>query len=120
MATGAVISAVIEHADGRQRERRRQHAAEAGKARTQAAVEQDQRQRDRADQVGGADIVELEAAGPALAGQHADDQEHQQQRRAEAQRDQTRQDAGEHQQAAEQDGDADGVEQGHRANLLLL
>src|SRR5258707_1243404 len=38
-------------ADGRQRGRGRQHAAEGRKPRTQAAVEQDQRQRDRADQI---------------------------------------------------------------------
>ena len=72
-------------------------------ARAQAAVEQDQRQRDRADGVGGRDVVEHDAAGAALARQHADDEEHQQQRRAEAQRDQARQNAGQDQQAAEQD-----------------
>ena len=39
-------------ADGRQHGRGRQHAAEGRKPGTQAAVEQDQRQRDRADHIG--------------------------------------------------------------------
>ncbi len=71
--------------------------------------------------IGGADVVEFQAARAALAGQHAEQQEHQQQRRAEAQRHQARQDAGQDQQAAEQDGDADGVERGHaRISSSLL
>ena len=95
------------------------HVAEGLEAGAQAAVEQDQAERHRADGVGRLHVVELEAERARLARQHADEQEHQQQRRAEAQRDQARQDAGQHQQRAEQDAEADGVERGHRARISL-
>ena len=80
--------------DRRERAGRRQHAAEGGKPGAQTAVEQDQGQRDRADRVGELHVVEADAAGPGFSGQHADQNEDQQQRGAEAQRHQTRQDAG--------------------------
>ncbi len=105
-----------QHADGGERDRRPEHAAEGRKARAQAAVEQDQRQRDRAHHIGGANVVEHQAARPALASEHADDQEHQQQRCAEAQGDEARHDAGEHQQGAEQNSDTESVESGQCAN----
>ena len=69
-----------QHADGRQHHRWRQHGADALKLGPQAAVEQDQRQRHRAHQIGGAHVVEAELARPGIARQHADQQEHQQQR----------------------------------------
>ena len=47
-----------------------------------AAVEQDDAERDRADQVGELDVVEEDAAGAVFAGEHAQQQEYQQQRRA--------------------------------------
>ena len=78
-----------QYADGRERAGRGQHAAEGHKTRAQTAVEQDQRQRDRADRESEPHIVEMDSAGPGLAGQHADHNEDQQQRSAEAQRDQT-------------------------------
>ncbi len=102
-----------EHADGREHHGGREHGADAGKARPQAAVEQDQRQRHRADQIGGADVVELELPGTGIARQHADHEEDEQQGRAEAQRKQARQDTGHHQDGAEQYGEADRVEGGH-------
>ena len=102
-----------QHAERRQHHRRRQHAAEGRKPRAQAAVEQDQRERDGADHIGRAHVVELDPARPALARQHAEEQEHQQQRRPEPHRDQARQDAREHQQRAEQNADADDIERGH-------
>ena len=104
--------------DGRERGRRRQHAAKGGKPRAQAAVEQDQRQRDRADHVGRAHVVELDAARPPFAREHPDDQEHEQQRRAEAHRHQARHDAGQDQESAQQNADADGVERGHDPRIL--
>src|SRR5262245_25778701 len=88
--------------------------------RVQAAVEQDEGQRDRTDRIGDTDVIELDTAGPVFAGQHADQEEDQQQGRAKAHRDQARQDAGEHQQAAQQNDEAYIVERTHRANLLLL
>ena len=66
-----------EDPDGRQHHRGRQHRADALKPRSKSAVEQDQRQRHRSHQVGGADVVELELAWTGIAGQHADHQEHQ-------------------------------------------
>jgi hypothetical protein len=89
-----------EHAGGRQHHRRREHAADIGKARAQAAVEQDQRERHGADQIGGSVIVEHDMSGSVLAREHADHQEHEQQRRAEAQRKQARQDARQHEHGA--------------------
>ncbi len=52
-----------QHADGGQHHRRRQHRMDALKSRFQPAVEQDQRQRHRSDQIGGADVVEPDLAG---------------------------------------------------------
>ena len=107
------------HADGRKRHRRTKHVAKGRKARAQAAVEQDQGERDRAHDIGRAHVVEANAAGPRFARQHADQQEYEQQRRAEAHGDQARQDAGEHQQRAKQNDDADGVESGHESRRSL-
>ncbi len=94
-------------ADGGEPERRRNHAAEGREPGAQAAVEQDQRQRHRTDQIGGVHVVETQSAGSGFAGEHADEQEEQQQGRAEAQREQARQNTGHHQNGAKQDGDAD-------------
>ena len=102
---------------GRERDRRPQHAAEGREPRAQAAVEQDERQCDRADHVGGAHVVELEAARSSLAREHADDEEHEQERRAEAHRHQARHDARQHQEGAEQNADAECVESGHRVRI---
>ncbi len=102
-------------ADGREHEGRRDDAAEGRKPRAQAAVEQDQRQRHRADQVGRVDVIERDPAGTGFAGEHADQEEHQQQRRTEPQGDEARQDAGQHQQCAEHDGKAYGIERCHRS-----
>jgi hypothetical protein len=108
-----------QHADRGQRHRGRQHRANALKPRSQAAVEQDQRQRHRAHQIGGAHVVEPQLARAGIAGQHADEQEHQQQRRAEAQRQQARQNAGHHQNRAEKNGYADRIERGHELSQSL-
>ena len=96
-ATGAVSAAVSNTPSVASTTDGREHAAKGRKARAQAAVEQDQGERDRADEIGGADVVELEAAGPGFAREHAEDEEYQQQRRAKAQRHQARQNAREHQ-----------------------
>ena len=107
-------------AGGRQHARRGEHIAERREPRTQPAVEQDQGERHRPDRIGQPHVVELDAADAGFAGQHADQEEHEQQRRAEAQRHQTRHNAGEHQHGAEQDGDADCVDRCHDALPLLL
>ena len=99
-----------QHPHGGERHRGRQHGAVALEARAQAAIEQDQRQRDRADQIGGTDVLEFDMTGAGITREHADDEEHQQQRRAEAQGQQARQDAGHDQDRAKEDGNADGVE----------
>ena len=75
--------------------------------------EQDQRTRYRSHQIGGAHVVEPQLAGAGIAGQHADHEKHQEQRRAEAQREQARQDARHHQCCAEKNGYADGIERRH-------
>jgi hypothetical protein len=85
----------------------RQHVAEGGEPGAQSAVEQDQAERHGTYGVGKLHIVELDAAKAGFARQHADQKEDQQQRGAEAQRDQARHDAGQHQHRAEQDRYAD-------------
>ena len=109
-----------QHPHGRQRSGRSQHVPQAGETGAKAAIKQDQCKRDRTDRIGSADIVELDAPWPALTGEHADQQKHQEQGRAESQRDEARQDAGENQQAAKQYGQTDSVEGAHYANLLPL
>ena len=64
--------------------------------RLQPAFEQDHRERDAADQIGGGEVAVRDAAGSVLAGEHAEDQEHQQHRRAEAARDKAGEDAEQH------------------------
>jgi len=49
---------------------------------TQAAIEEDERQREGADQIGNGEIVENDAAGTVLTRQHAESKEDKQQRRA--------------------------------------
>jgi len=66
------------------------------------------------------DVIELELARTGIAGQHADDQEHQQQRRAKTQRKQARQDAGHHQRRAKQNGYADLIERCHAPKSLQI
>ena len=99
-----------QHAESGEHDRRRQHRPDGLKSRPQPAVEQDQRQRNRADQIGGSDVVELQAAGAGVAGNHAYHEEHQQQRRTEAQRQQARHDSCHHQARAEKNGYADRIE----------
>ncbi|MEY9419899.1 hypothetical protein ABIF69_006341 [Bradyrhizobium japonicum] len=101
------------HSDGREHDGGREHGADAGKARLQAAVEQDQGERHRADQIGGADVVELKLPGAGIAREHADGEEDEQQGRAEAQSKQARQDTGHDEDGAEQYGEADRVEGSH-------
>ena len=84
-------------AERRQQQGRREHAAERLAPRAQAAVEQDHRERERAEPVGQLVVVEADAAGSVDAGEHADHEEHEQQRRAETARDQARADARQHQ-----------------------
>ena len=104
-----------QHAEGRQRHRRHQHRADALETRFQPAVEQDQRQRHRSDGVGRADVVEVQPPGPRIARQNTDEEEHQQQWRAEPQREQARQNSGHDQHCAEKNRYADGVEGCHGA-----
>ena len=102
-----------QHTAGGEQCRGREHGADAGKSGLQPAVEQDQPERDRADQIGQAHVVELQAARTAATGENTDPEEHQQQGGTEPQRQQTRQDARHHQGGAEQDRNADGIERRH-------
>jgi hypothetical protein len=90
-----------QHAEAGERGGGRQRDPKALQAGAHAAVEQDHRQRRGPRQIGQPVIVEDDAAGSVLAGQHADHQEHQQQRHAEARRDHGRQDAEHEQQTGE-------------------
>ncbi len=101
------------HAGGRQHQRRREQAAIGGEARAQAAVEQDDAERQRADKVGEAIIGKSEPARPILARQHADAEEDQQHGGAEARRDQARQDAGDDERGAQQQDGIGGVDRVH-------
>ena len=89
--------------DHRQGERRPDREAQHRGMRLEAALEQDHRERHAADQVGGGEVVVLDAARSILAGQHAEYQEHQQHRCAEA----AGQQAGEHAQHTERRTDED-------------
>ena len=82
-----------EYAHRRENDRWRRSAAQDRKLGSQAAVEKDDGECKRADEVGGAVIVERDVARAVLARQHSDHQEDQKQRSAEACRDQARQDA---------------------------
>ncbi|MCY1363888.1 hypothetical protein D9M69_506690 [compost metagenome] len=99
-----------QHAHGRQRQRRLERNAEGGKARAQAAVEQDHRQRQVADQEAEPGVIEADAAGAVHAGQHADGQEHQQERHAEACRKCPQHDAQRHHDGADQDNVVDALQ----------
>jgi hypothetical protein len=65
-----------EHAHGRQHPGRPDHVAEDLEPGSQAAVEQDEPERHRADGVGNLHVVELDAEWAGLAGRHSDDQKH--------------------------------------------
>ncbi len=65
-------------ADRRQSERRPQHAADGARIGAQPAIEQNDGEANAAGQVGGLKIAEEDAAGPLLAGQHAQAEEGQQ------------------------------------------
>ena len=98
-----------QHADRREQERWRQHAAKRRQPGPESAVEQDHRQRDHPDEVGGPVVLEDDAAGPVLAGEHPHHQEDEEQRRAEPRRHQARQHADEHQRGADEDHRVDEV-----------
>ena len=67
--------------------------------------------------IGHAHVVEFDAARSGLAREHADDQEHQQQRRPETGRNQARHDAGQNQERTEQNADTERVEKGDGVRL---
>ena len=64
--------------DRRQRGRRAEHRADLRPARGQAALEEDQDQRDRAQRPGQLGVVELDPADPLRAGEHPQAEEEQQ------------------------------------------
>ncbi len=96
------------HADGGQRQRRPQRHAEARHPRAQAAVKQDHGQRQVAHQVGGRVVVEDDAA-TIDPGDHADGEDDDQNRDAQARRQRTDQDTCAHQQCADQEQAVDGA-----------
>ena len=94
-----------EHAEGREQERGDEHAAEGREPGPEPAVEEDHRKRPRSHEIGHAVVVEADAARPVLAGEHADDEEDQEQRGAEARGDQAGEDADQNQRGADEDRD---------------
>ena len=108
-----------QHPDCRPAAGRPDHIAERLEPGAQATVEKNEAECHRPDRVGELDIVEPDAEWPGFAGQHAHDQERQQQWRPEPHCKQAREDAGQHQQRAEQNADTDRIEQHHRATTLL-
>ncbi len=77
-----------ENAHGCQHRCRGDRGADVEKARTQTAIEQDDRKRQRSDQISEAVIGETDPARAIFSGQHAHGEEHQQDGRAEARGDQ--------------------------------
>ncbi|MNZ72692.1 hypothetical protein D3C78_910790 [compost metagenome] len=96
------------HADGGQRHRRPQGDAEGGHPGAHAAVEEDHRQRQVADQVGQRVVVEDDAADAVDAGEHAHGEEDHQYRDADARRERADQDADADQQCADEEQAVDG------------
>ena len=112
-ATAVMPAQIITPTRGQQRGRP-QPGAEGRVGGAQAAVEQDHRQRQVADPEAEREVVEAVAAGAVLAGQDAGDQEHQQERKADARRKQARQHAGEDQRRGGEQGRVDEV---HRRSI---
>ena len=90
-------------ADRGQQQRRPGRPPEVAEVGAQAAVEQDDGERDAADGVGGEIVVEENLAGTVLAEEDAETQEGEQQRRPDAGRDQAYEDAEEQQERSQQD-----------------
>jgi len=65
------------HAPGGECRRRPERYAKGGDARSQSAIEQDDRQRQISDKKRGPEIVEADTAGTVFPGQHTDDEEDQ-------------------------------------------
>ena len=107
-----------QHAQRRQHHRRGAGGAEVPDARLEAAVEQDDRQRQRADEVGNRAAVELDAEQPVLAGEQAEGEEHQQQRRPGAPGGEAGQGTQRHQACCDQDRQVHRVEHAPAASLL--
>ena len=119
-ATPPATPAVIDDAGRGEEQRWRQHAAEHRQPRAQAPVEQDDRQRDHADEIGGAVVVEDDPARPVLPGEHAHHQEDEEQRRAGPGGDEAGEDAEQHQRRAHEDRRVDEIEAVHGGRALLL
>jgi len=92
-----------QHADGRQAEGRPEHQPHHVARRPEPALEQNDGQGDRADREGRAVVVEVDLEDAVLAGQHAEEQEDQQQRRAEPRGNHARENAEQDQQRADED-----------------
>jgi hypothetical protein len=75
-----------DHAPGGECRRRPKRDAKGRDARAQAAIEQDDRQRQIADKKRGTEIVEADSPRTVFAGQHADDEKYQQEGKSEARR----------------------------------
>lgn len=99
---------------GKRRRRRPRHA-HGGERRAQAAVEQNHRERHAADEKGGVEIVEGDAKNAVFAGEHAEAQEHEQQRRADPRRNHAGDDADDQKTAGKQDQVVDGF---HRLRVI--
>jgi hypothetical protein len=91
------------HAGRRQEGRRPQCNAEPLPLGAHAPIENDDRQGERADDVGRVEIVEADSAGAVFAGKHAQAEKNQQQRRAHAGRELARHDADDEEERADED-----------------
>ena len=74
-------------------------------ARLEAGIEQDEGERDGADEIGGAGIVEDDAADAVLAGEQPDEKEDEEQRGAEAEADEAGEDRRDHQRRTDENCD---------------
>ena len=88
-------------AQGRQRQSRRGRLPERVKRRAEARIEENDRQRQRADEIGQFGVVEFDAE-PVYAARQTDAEKQEQKRRAEAEGDQARKRRGKHQGCADE------------------
>ena len=102
--------AVMSDAERGEQQRRRQNAAEDREARAKPAVEEDDRERDHADEVGDGIVAEVDAARAVLAGEHSDDEEDEEQRRAGAGGDEAGENADHDERRADEDRGVDKIE----------
>lgn len=114
MRRQAYKAAGQDDAEGGQGQRRTRRNAVAFQGRFETAVEQDDGESERSDEIGDPAAVELDAQQPVLAGEEADAQEDEQERSADPPRNEARQRAERYEAGSEKDGEIDKVCQNGR------